>query len=234
VSAHPCSGPCSGAAGRTRALYVRIDEWFAERSRALPGVVPCRAGCSACCFGPFDISAADAVLLARGLARLDPATREEVVRRARRTVERARAIEPRWGPPWDLGTIPEERFDEICDALAREPCPLLDDGGRCRLYEERPLICRMMGLPMRTPAGRTIENACPIRDRFPAYRALEPQLFPLEDFEGEEARRLAEAARALFGTEEAARFETFIAGLIDALGPRSTTPPPPSPPSRDA
>jgi Fe-S-cluster containining protein len=177
------------------------------------GVIPCGAGCSACCHGPFDISAADARLLAAGVERLPPEARPEVARRAAALVERVRALEPGFGPPWDVDAIPEERFDAICEALAGEPCPLLDAEGRCRVYADRPLICRMIGLPMATPAGRTLANECPIRERFPVYARLAPQPFPLEDLEDVEIELCREARSedaALPGT-------TFIAGLVDRL-----------------
>lgn len=48
-----------------RALLPILDRWFMTGSaHAGPGVVPCRAGCTACCLGPFDISPADARLVA--------------------------------------------------------------------------------------------------------------------------------------------------------------------------
>ena len=31
----------------------------------------------------------------------------------------------------------------------REMCPALDEQGRCRVYESRPLICRSYGVPLR-------------------------------------------------------------------------------------
>ncbi|MGH7536460.1 MAG: hypothetical protein ACREMG_12905 [Gemmatimonadales bacterium] len=51
-------------------LLERLTEWFEEGRRQHPGVVPCRAGCTACCHGPFDISVADAELLREAVGRL--------------------------------------------------------------------------------------------------------------------------------------------------------------------
>jgi Fe-S-cluster containining protein len=224
------------AADRYRRLLERLDAWFAAGSRAHPGVVPCRSGCSACCHGPFDISVADAALLARGLAKLAAADRADVLDRARALLGQARALEPGWAPPFDIAALggeeaAERRFDAISDALAAEPCPLLNPAGRCRVYEDRPLVCRLIGLPMATPAGRVIENACPIRHEFPAYAALAPAPFDLEGFEEEELDCFRAAARELFGPggalaafaepgssgEERLGFETFIAALVAAV-----------------
>jgi Fe-S-cluster containining protein len=184
-------------------------------------VIPCGSGCSACCHGPFDVSVADVALLRDGLAKLDAPARADVLARARALLARAVEVEPAWRPPHAVEAIGEERFDAVCDALAGAPCPLLDDAGRCRVYEDRPLVCRLIGLPMRTPAGRTIENCCPIVDHFPGYAALEPVEFDLEGFEAEERACMSEAAQALFGHEAYAGYHTFIAGALVALAQRS-------------
>lgn len=35
----------------------------------------------------------------------------------------------------------------------REGCVFLDEGGRCSVYEARPIVCRTQGLPLRYPPG---------------------------------------------------------------------------------
>jgi Fe-S-cluster containining protein len=208
-----------GARGMTnyRELLERLDAWFAGGRQAARGVVPCRGGCSACCHGPFDISVADAELIEQAVARLPGEERREVVRRGGALLERMLALEPEWGPPYTVDTLGEERFDRLTEALADEPCPLLDDGGRCRIYADRPLVCRMIGLSMRTPAGRVIENACPIQQQFPGYAELAPVPFELEALEEEEVACLREAARCRLGDAERWEFETTIAAVVGTL-----------------
>ena len=208
-----------GAQGMTsyRELLERLDAWFAGGRQAAGGVVPCRGGCSACCHGPFDISVADAELIEEAVARLPEEERREVVRRGSALLERMRALEPEWGPPYAVDALGEERFDRVTEALADTPCPLLDDGGRCRIYADRPLVCRMIGLSMRTPAGRVIENACPIQERFPGYAELAPVPFELEGLEDEEIECLREAARRRLGDAERWEFETTIAAVVGTL-----------------
>jgi Fe-S-cluster containining protein len=201
------------AALRYRQVLERLDRWFEETARRHPGVIPCRAGCSACCHGPFDISAADALLLREGLATLAPGERETVRVRAERLLARMREQAPAWGPPWDLAELGEERFDGIVESLAEEPCPLLDDQGACRIYPWRPLVCRLIGLPMMTAEGEILENACPIQEQFPDYALLDPQLFDLGALQDAEIRANEEAAAALFGTADRASFETTIAAV---------------------
>lgn len=201
------------AAATWREVLERLDRWFEAAAARHPGVIPCRAGCSACCHGPFDISAADALLLREGLAALDPEARAGVARRAGAILERMRAVEPGWGPPWLIETIGEARFDAISEALAQEPCPLLDPEGRCLVYAERPLVCRLIGLPMLTGEGEVLENACPIQERFPTYQALDPLPFDLEALEAAETACLEAAALALWGTPTARDRETTIAAV---------------------
>ena len=207
---------------RYRTLLERLDAWFRRGRDRSPGVIPCASGCSACCHGPFDVSVADVALLGRGFAKLAPEPRAEVMRRARALLEKAQTREPGWRPPHAVEALGDERFDALCDALGDEPCPLLDDAGRCSIYEDRPLVCRLIGLPMKTPAGRTIENCCPLQPQFPDYAALPAVEFDLEAFEEEELACLREAATALFGDEAYLHYHTFIAAALVALEERST------------
>ena len=129
-------------------------------------------------------------------------------------MHRIRALAPEWEAPWEIGAIGDARFDEIADALQDAPCPLLDAQGACLAYTGRPLVCRLIGLPMITADGLLLENACPIQERFPAYAALDPVPFDLEAIEAEEAACLEAAALELRGRLDAAVAETTIAALL--------------------
>ena len=203
-------------AERYRELLERLDAWFTEASERHPGVIPCKRGCSACCLGPFDISAADMAPLEEAFRALPRRTREEVIARAREQMREVRLLEPGWEAPYDIDSIGESRFDRVCSAMVKAPCPFLDAQGACRVYRDRPLACRMMGLPMRAGRGRVIKNACPIRRQFPTYAALPPQPFPLAAFEREEEACAAEAAIQLFGPggQAHAHLRTFIAAWV--------------------
>lgn len=204
----------AGGSAAYRALLERLDRWFAEARMRNPGVIPCTGGCSACCHGPFDISVADAELLVEAVRALPDSERREVYQRATALLGRMAEQLPGWHPPHDIADVGEEAFDAMSDALAAEPCPLLGPDGGCRIYADRPLVCRLTGLGMVTPTGRTIENACPIQATFPAYEHLPPMSFDLEGFEVEEMEALLGAARRLLGTAAAAGYETTVAAAI--------------------
>jgi Fe-S-cluster containining protein len=197
-----------------RRLLEQLNDWFDAGRLGAGGVVPCRGGCSACCHGPFDISVADAELIETAVGRLPHAVRTEVVGRASDLLAKMRALEPEWPAPYAVDALGEPRFDRLTEALAAEPCPLLDRAGGCRIYADRPLVCRMIGLGMSTPAARRIENACPIQHRFPGYADLEPVRFDLESFEEVEADCLRAAAARRFGDPQRSDFETTIAAAV--------------------
>ena len=195
-------------------LLQRIDRWFETTAERNPGVIPCRSGCTACCHGPFDISVADVLLLQEGLALLVPPERAAARDRAEAVLELMQEIEPGWHAPFDVRSLGEDRFDALTDALAAEPCPLLDGAGRCQVYAHRPLVCRLIGLPIVTADGDVLENACPIQEDFPAYAALDPQPFDLEALEAVEQACLGTAAEALLGNPSESGFETVIAAVV--------------------
>lgn len=197
-------------AERYRILLESLDAWHAAAKLRHPGAIPCRVGCTACCHGPFDISVADVLLLRDTVNELPAARREAIIARASAAAARQRALAPDWEAPHDVRALGESRFDELCNALGAEPCPCLEEGA-CAVYEGRPTVCRLMGLGLESPDGRVLSNACPIQAEFPAYRALPAQLFDLAAFEETEEACLVEAGLVLFGSAEAAGYETTIA-----------------------
>jgi len=198
------------AALRYRALLESLDAWTADARVDHPGVIPCRTGCTACCHGPFDISAADVLLLRESVAALPVDVREALLDRAGQAAARQLDHAPGWTAPYDIAALGEDRFDALCEVLAAEPCPCLADGA-CVVYEGRPSVCRLMGLGVAADDGRILANGCPIQEDFPAYAALPPQPFDLGAFEAHEEARLEEAGLALFGTRDGAGFETTVA-----------------------
>lgn len=204
---------------RYRETLERLDRWFADTAQRHPGVIPCRAGCSACCHGPFDISAADTLLLREGIESLSPADRESVSVKGEALLAQIRKQAPEWKPPYDIAGLGEERFDGIVESLAEVPCPMLDERGSCMVYQYRPLVCRLIGLPMMTAEGELLENACPIQEQFPDYALLDPQLFDFGSLQDAEIALNAEAAEVLFGSRDRAGFETTISAVAAEPGP---------------
>jgi len=197
--------------GRYLPLLAELDRWQARTDSEHPGTIPCRAGCSACCHGPFDISIADVAALVDAVRLLPDTTRERVLATAREQADAMRALEPDWPHPYDIRAIGDDRFDRLSDAFAALPCPLLDRAGHCSVYHARPAVCRLMGLGLVNEYGDVIDNACPIQDDFPTYRDLSPQFFALAAWEDAEESCRRDAAVQLAADQDAAGYETTIA-----------------------
>ena len=137
-----------------RRILERVDAWYRSVKDAHPDRVPCSRGCRECCLGLFDISLADRDLLREGLAKADPAVRQDIERRAAAILENLRSIYPDLRDTldgWDAGEI-----DDLCDALGDVECPVLGPEGECRLYAHRPLTCRMAGVPVVDVSGAVV------------------------------------------------------------------------------
>ncbi len=133
-------------------LLRAADAHFRREMEAAPGWFQCRAGCTLCCFGLFEISRLDLALLERGLERLAPKDRERVEREADAILEKHPHPDA-----WD--ECSDEEREEFFQNTAGVKCPLLDRNGCCSAYESRPLLCRTFGLPIRE-GERYIGDEC--------------------------------------------------------------------------
>lgn len=122
-------------------LLRRADQHFREVLADQPQNLQCRRGCTLCCYGSFEISAADVPMIAEGLAHLEPAQRLRILERAETMIREARHP--------NLREATEREKKEFFNRSASIPCPALDDSGACSIYEYRPLVCRTFGVPLR-------------------------------------------------------------------------------------
>jgi Fe-S-cluster containining protein len=135
-------------------LVQIVDAAFAESARKSGAWLVCKPGCTECCPGPFPISQLDAARLRAGLERLavtSPAEAAAIRRRAQQAVARLADSFP-GDPRTGLLHEDEEAIEQFEDFADDEPCPALstDGRGRCELYADRPLTCRVFGPPMRS------------------------------------------------------------------------------------
>ena len=104
-------------------LVERVEALACHIRQRYPTQVTCHAGCDACCYQQFTIFPVEAWHMAQAVVRLSAETRQRL---------RLRLEQP---------DNPLQMVTPI------QPCVLLEDG-RCGLYDARPLICRMQGLPL--------------------------------------------------------------------------------------
>ncbi|TYO98708.1 putative zinc- or iron-chelating protein [Geothermobacter ehrlichii] len=160
-------------------LMQQVDAWFVATARELPAdAIACRAGCSACCRGLFDISLIEALILRRAWEGLPADIRRRVRGKALMRLDELKQGWPHWQPPYLLNGMPDEEWTEMPeDDLT--PCLLLAEDGRCLVYEVRPMTCRLHGLPAIDLDGTDFGSAVCSRNwlsenfdlRYP-YRAL--------------------------------------------------------------
>jgi len=142
-----------------RQLLAGVDAWFARCQSLLGGGSGCR-GCAECCRGLFDITLLDAFLLRQGFDRLPATTREAVLEKSRPILTRLQERFPGVDQPYLLSKLPAVQLP--LPGEEDTPCPLLDDAGRCLLYEQRPLTCRLYGLPHVDLSGEVfLDEWCP-------------------------------------------------------------------------
>lgn len=183
---------------RLASLARKTDDWFERANAALLSQVPCRAGCSHCCIGPFPITQLDVGLLQEGLKSLSPDQRERIERRASEQVSALEAAYPRLRRSRYLDRWPDTDIDRVVSDFHRYPCPALSEDGLCTLYESRPLTCRSMGLP--TEEGGMVTGACEVQTFVPIVR-LSAALRTEEDALSQQEAEALVADRSRAGTE---------------------------------
>ncbi len=85
-----------------------------------------------------------------------------------------------------------------------DACAFLDDAGACRIYAQRPYVCRTQGLPFRwldeQPDGMLMElrDICPLNEAGPPLEQLSSEsCWTIGEYEG----RLAELQRSVSGSK---------------------------------
>lgn len=132
---------------RYETLRDGVDRIFAQVQAQTGDMVRCGKGCSDCCYALFDLSLIEALYInhhfnrrhegmerSRILERADEADR--AVYRLKRQIYKAS----------QEGKAASEILAEV--ARQRVRCPLLGEGDLCALYEQRPITCRLYGIPM--------------------------------------------------------------------------------------
>lgn len=129
-------------------LRNEADAIFNRVSGLCPGLVKCGRGCSDCCHALFDLSLVEAMRLNQAFARAFEygPERSAILERAGEADRRLTRLKRGMFRAERDGSGPEEIMARAAHERIR--CPLLDDNGDCLLYEERPIICRLYGIPL--------------------------------------------------------------------------------------
>jgi Fe-S-cluster containining protein len=180
------------------ALARKTDHWFERANAALLSQVPCRAGCSHCCIGPFPITQLDVGLLQEGLRSLASDQRKGIERHAAEQVSALEVAYPRLRESRYLDRWPDGEIDRMVSDFHRHPCPALDKDGLCALYEYRPLTCRSMGIPIEDEG--MVTGACEVQTFVPIVR-LSAALRAEEDVLSQQEAQTLDAYNVIAGTD---------------------------------
>lgn len=133
---------------RYETLRAEADTIFSRVAAQYPQCVKCRPGCADCCHALFDLSFVEAMYL--NIA-FNKTFKHGPIRS--RILENASKVDR------DLTRIKREMFHAeregqdkdaimVRAASLRMPCPLLTDKQDCAMYENRPITCRLYGIPL--------------------------------------------------------------------------------------
>ncbi len=143
---------------RYGALLAEVDSWFASCIEKFDDAIACKAGCSECCRGLFDITLLDACYLKSGFDRLSETRRKAVLGKAHARLATMQGLWPEFSSPYLLNYRPEEEWEALMPDDDETPCVLLNDKGKCLVYDYRPMTCRLHGLPLIDRLGEVIHD----------------------------------------------------------------------------
>ena len=202
-------------------LLEQVDGWFTRSMELYPEQISCRSGCSACCRSLFDITLLDAYYLKLGFDALPEATRELVQRKCQERLEMMREPWPEFARPFVLNHRPDGEWEALMPEEDETPCVLVGEDGRCLVYANRPMTCRLHGIPLVDTDGELMHDdwctmnfvdADPtelegVRAPFDAMFRLEVSLF--RDFTGELLKQRMSELDTFIPTALLIDFENF-------------------------
>lgn len=129
-------------------LRSEADAIFSRLSGQFANEVKCHRGCSDCCHALFDLSLVEAMYINKAFATKfeHGRTRSQILERASQTDRNLTRVKRDMFRAEKDGENATQIMAKA--ATMRSPCPLLDEDQNCLMYDNRPIICRLYGLPM--------------------------------------------------------------------------------------
>lgn len=104
-----------------------------EKKHGKPLNLPCRRGCSACCYEPVYADKTEAAVALEEVAKMPVEKQDEIKARVKEALEKFKAS----------GMVDVDMPHVVDYLKLRIACPLLDlKTGDCTIYKDRPLGCR--------------------------------------------------------------------------------------------
>ena len=128
------------------ALLKTADDIFRKVAAEYPEKVKCRQGCSDCCYALFDLTLIEALYIKHHFdACYEGLERESRIEIANKIDRELYRLKRKAYKDLEAGKTEEQIFEELAAKKVR--CPLLNDKNACDLYEQRPITCRIYGIP---------------------------------------------------------------------------------------
>jgi Fe-S-cluster containining protein len=131
---------------RYEAVVAEVDAVFTKFENDMPDLVKCGKGCSDCCYALFDITLVEALYINHKFnEQFSGMERSQIMERADLADRQIHKLKRKVYKASQEGRPAQEILAEV--AKARVRCPLLGDDDLCALYENRPITCRLYGVP---------------------------------------------------------------------------------------
>ena len=197
-------------------LLEEIDLWFAGCIAQFPEQIECAKGCSSCCRALFEISLLDAALLQQACSHLDPKIQQQVLHKAELRLTELQRQWPELQQPYVLNQLSNTDWEDMPED-DQTPCPLLDEKGACLVYQQRPMLCRLHGLPNIDVSGEIFQSDyCSLNFNCSTATEIKALRHPFRQLYHREFDLLGEFSEAILGQKNL-EIDTFIplALLID-------------------
>jgi Fe-S-cluster containining protein len=126
----------------------KADLLFKSIQEKYPMSVKCRVRCCDCCHAIFGVFPIEAAHISYHFNRLERKARRDALRRAEKAEAEILKAKDR------LKVFEEDPKMKVFGlGKQRVKCPLLQDSEECALYENRPIICRVYGVPYTLKKG---------------------------------------------------------------------------------
>ncbi len=128
------------------ALVTMIDQIFNRVKQEFPREVFCREKCSDCCYAIFDITIIEALYInSKFKIKFTGTEKQKIIDKASKTDRVLAKLKRNIQKELHQGKNEVELLAKMGQERVR--CPLLGDNDLCIMYENRPITCRLYGIP---------------------------------------------------------------------------------------
>jgi Fe-S-cluster containining protein len=127
-------------------LVKQADAAFDRVRQEYPQCVSCGLECSDCCFALFDLTLIEAMYIKTKFQQeFSEDQRAAIVEAANVADRKIHQLKKKAYKEFEGGKEQDQILAEMAEQ--RVQCPLLDENHHCRLYDFRPITCRLYGVP---------------------------------------------------------------------------------------